>query len=68
MAALCDMAEAMKLINSSVFDPLLRTIPQGSEAWTTLRQMQAKVRLDLDFESSVGAPIVATDGAAGEEM
>merc|ERR1712007_187050 len=35
MAALCDMAEAMKLIN---------------------------------FESSVGAPIVATDGAAAEEM
>jgi len=68
MAALCDMAEAMKLINSSVFDPLLRTVPQQSEAWTTLRQMQAKVRLELDFESSVGAPIVATDGAAGEEM
>jgi len=63
MAALCDMAEAMKLINSSVFDPVLRTVPQESEAWTTITQMQAKIRVELDFESGVGSPIVATDGA-----
>jgi len=69
MAALCDMAEAMKLINASVFDPLLRIVPQQSEAWTSIRQMQAKIRLELDFEnSSVGPPIVATDGPAAEDV
>merc|ERR1712137_169609 len=68
MAALCDMPEAMKLINSSVFDPLLRTVPQESEAWTTIGQMQLKVRVELDFEASVVAPIVATDGAPADEM
>jgi len=31
--------------------------------------MQAKIRLELDFEnSSVGPPIVATDGPAAENM
>merc|ERR1712137_162578 len=68
MAALCDMPEAMKLINSSVFDPVLCTVPQESEAWTTIGQMQSKVRAELDFEASVVAPIVATDGAPADEM
>jgi len=63
MAALCDMAEAMKLINSSVFDPALRVLPQESDAWKAMREMQAKIRVELDFDS-VEAPIVATDGAA----